>query len=201
MNRRDFVAAGAAVTASLAASSLLTSIAAGPVAAPAGTDRVPLYKVIFDTRFEDSRAFADAAQRMGERVHGIEGDVTALWFEELKPRWARGEGPIAGMNTLSSLFCLEQVAWNDWLRVVARAEHLPQPGGGLRHRVTAAGGTLAAGCAALASGRDWARRIAPPLLACRKADDAVRMQRTVAGVPRMSAASDLEPLVSWVIAA
>jgi len=42
-----------------------------------------LYKAIFDKRFPASIAFSLDAERRGVPVHGIEGDVTALWYHDL----------------------------------------------------------------------------------------------------------------------
>jgi|HubBroStandDraft_1064217.scaffolds.fasta_scaffold00249_38 hypothetical protein len=111
MDRRKFCILSAAVAAGLAAETALPSAA------------IPLYKVIFDSRFAASRAFAMAAVSAGRATAGIRGDVTALWVDDLRLRWARDGGAIAGMTTLRSLFCLEQLAKDHWMRVIVRAEH------------------------------------------------------------------------------
>jgi hypothetical protein len=79
--------------------------------------------VIFDSRFSAGRAFAAAAASAGRTTVAIRGDVTALWFDDLRVRWATPGGAIAGMTTLRSLFCLEQLAKDHWMRVIVRAEH------------------------------------------------------------------------------
>jgi hypothetical protein len=111
MDRRKFCISSAAVAAGLAAEIALPS-------AP-----VPLHKVIFDSRFAAGRAFAVAAAGAGRTTAAIRGDVTALWFDDLRLRWATPGGAIAGMTTLRSLFCLEQLAKDHWMRVMVRAEH------------------------------------------------------------------------------
>jgi hypothetical protein len=122
MDRRQFcVLSSAAVAAGLASCrafpSAVDSIGAAPL--------VPavLYKAIFDTRFSASRAFGMAAASAGRMTAAIRGDVTALWFDDLRLQWAMGRGAIAGMTTIPSLFCLQQLAKDHWMRVVVSAEH------------------------------------------------------------------------------
>jgi hypothetical protein len=79
-----------------------------------------LYKAIFDRRFPASIAFALDAERRGVPVHGIAGDVTALWYHDLYFAWRRGPAPIAGVTTEASLFCLEMLARDAGLRVTGR---------------------------------------------------------------------------------
>jgi len=117
MDRRQFcVLSSAAVAASLASwrtfPSAVDSIGTAPPVSAA------LYKVIFDARFSASRAFAMAAASAGRMTAAIRGDVTALWFDDLRLQWAMGRGAIAGMTTIPSLFCLQQLAMDHWMRVV-----------------------------------------------------------------------------------
>ena len=90
--------------------------------------RLP-YRVIVDQRFQEARAFGHGAAQLGCTIQPITGDVTSLWFNELQPLWARGEGEIVGMTTGASLMCLEQLAWNQWMRVVARVDHRAESDG------------------------------------------------------------------------
>jgi hypothetical protein len=111
MDRRKFCFSSAAAAVGLAAEIALPSAS------------IPLYKVIFDARFAASRAFATVAASAGRATAAIRGDVTALWFDDLRLRWATEGGAIAGMTTPRSLFCLEQLAKDHWMRVIVRAEH------------------------------------------------------------------------------
>jgi hypothetical protein len=101
--------------------------AALPFVAVAGTEQMllrtaPLYKVIFDERFPASVAFADQARREGLPVHGIRGDITALWFHDLDLRWKQGPAAIAGLTDANALFCLDLLARDKAMRVVSREE-------------------------------------------------------------------------------
>jgi hypothetical protein len=108
MDRREFCLAGAVMATSF-------SVAWGFPALP-----ILLDAVIFDSRFPIARNFAAAACGKGQRTLAIQGDVTALWRDELRVRWDAGAAAIAGMTTERSFFCLEQLAKDHWLRVVTR---------------------------------------------------------------------------------
>jgi hypothetical protein len=83
----------------------------------------PFYKVIFDERFPQSVAFARALAGRWSPMHGIPGDVTALWYDDLYHQWKSGARRIAGMTTKESLFCLEILARDAGLRVTHRQDH------------------------------------------------------------------------------
>ena len=97
-----------------------------PFIAAAAVERnlltTPLYKVIYDERFPASVAFADQARRHGLPVHGIRGDITALWFHDLDLRWKQGPAAIAGLTDANALFCLDLLARDRGMRVKARTE-------------------------------------------------------------------------------
>lgn len=97
-----------------------------PFIATAGVERellaTPLYKVIFDERFPASVAFADHVRREGMPVHGIRGDITALWFHDLDLRWKQGPAAISGLTDANALFCLDLLARDKGMRVKARTE-------------------------------------------------------------------------------
>jgi hypothetical protein len=115
---------------------------------------IALDTILFDSRFASSRAFGAAAKSAGWETTALQGDVTGVWRHHLRPHWAGGRA-IAGMTTASSLFCLEQLAKDHWMRVVVRVEHRGSPPGTLAHRVTAAQPMLSRTCDALMNARDW----------------------------------------------
>lgn len=150
-NRREILQAAAAATAAGAAGSMARarqSESAGALAA-----------VVVDRRFEPSRAFGRHMAERGRKVLEIEADVTDLWLKELKPLWSAGRahipghGAIAGLTSRSSMFCLEQLAWEHRMRVVYHAEHAPQPDGGFRHELLASDGFIPADYAS--AGASW----------------------------------------------
>ena len=108
MNRREFVVGSA---------SAVTGLGVANFARPASRNamlrgvRGPIpSKVIFDTRYRASSSFGTHAASLGLTLRPIAGDVTALWFGELQPLWAKREGAVLGMTTGVSLLCLEQLA-------------------------------------------------------------------------------------------
>ena len=124
MNRRDFVVSAAAAAA-------WTSTAGGAARRDSSGDsgdlHPDLYTLVYDTRFAASRAYGVAARRRGAATTPIAGDVTALWYHDLHPRWSRGTGAIAGMTTSATLFCLEQLAADHRFRVLYRSSEPPHP--------------------------------------------------------------------------
>jgi hypothetical protein len=108
MDRREFCLAGAVMAASF---TVARSLRASPIL---------LDVVIFDSRFPLACNFGAAAYRKGQKTLAIQGDVTTLWRDDLRLRWAAGAAAIGGMTTERSLFCLEQLAKDHWLRVKTR---------------------------------------------------------------------------------
>jgi hypothetical protein len=173
-----------------------------PIAATAGTPfeptlkPLPLYKVIFDQRFPASRDFADEAQTLGLPVHGIEGDITDVWFHDLSLRWKQEPVAIAGLTAHGPLFCLERLAWDHRMRVVFRGRHSVSPDGSLEHELWGPRNMLS-GVSSLAGRDDWGKAAANLLATCQNTWDGA-MRRRVAG--QRMAPPDEEPLFSWVIA-
>ncbi len=125
MNRRDFVLNGTAAAAGIGVAGFAAADVPGG-ARVAAVHGPPPYKVIFDARFQACRSFADGAARLGCTLQPVRGDVTAVWFNDLQPRWVQRKETVVGMTTVASLLCLEQLAWDQWMRVVARVEHRPR---------------------------------------------------------------------------
>ncbi len=111
-NRRQFIQAGAALSA-------LPLSAIAPAALAASTP-LAVYKAVFDSRFQEARAFGTQAAARGWTTAAIEGDVTQLWYHDLDLRWRKGPVALVGVTAHNSLFCLERLAWDVGLRVVER---------------------------------------------------------------------------------
>ncbi len=116
-SRRQFLKAG------LAASALQIAARADIGAAEPPAATVSLYKVLYDTRFPASVAFARRAAARGLAVHAMAGDMTRFWYDDLYHRWRQGPAAIAGLTGEGALFCLERLAWEQRMRVVYRGEH------------------------------------------------------------------------------
>jgi hypothetical protein len=159
---------------------------------------VVLDHVLFDSRYAECRSFAAAARRSGHETAALEGDVTPVWYGMLRSRWAAGGGAIAGMTAPSSLFCLEQLAKDHWMRVVIRIAHRP---GIPSHRITASDCMLTRSCAALSGSPAWPEHVTGLLTTCERARNQPRSTRTIPRSDSDPSASRSVNLVSWVIAA
>jgi hypothetical protein len=112
-SRRDLVKSGLLALAPLPA-------VAGQ--GPASALEPAVFRAVYDERFPDGRAFAETAAARGWPARPIRGDVTRLWYDELDARWRQGPAAIAGVTTPASLFCLETLARDRGMRLVARTE-------------------------------------------------------------------------------
>jgi hypothetical protein len=163
LNRRDFVIRTGAAAAGLGIAR--AALALAPVAPGAGALRTRLRcEIVVDRRFAACRSFAVGAARLGCPVRSVSGDVTALWFNDLRAAWARGEGTLVGMTTGTALFCLEQLARDHWMRVTARIDHRIEPDGTLSHRLWLQEPTLREAAAVIGTDRRWPERLAGPLV-------------------------------------
>jgi hypothetical protein len=124
MNRRAFcVSSAAAVAAAAAAVAERRTPHSAQDTAPVANWPAAIYKVIYDARFPRCRAFAAQAAAAGRMTAAIRGDVTALWYDDLRLQWGAGRGAIAGMTTMPSFFCLQQLAKGHWMRSTIGADH------------------------------------------------------------------------------
>jgi len=175
--------------------------AALPVAAQAalletGVPRVALYKVLYDTRFPASVAFAQRAVVGGLDVRAMTGDMTPFWYHDLYHRWKQGRVAIAGLTAYGALFCLERLAWDQRMRVVYRGEHAPAHGGCVAHRFEGAAELLPSAADAAASS-GWPAALADVVAAC---PSSFAVRRTATAVTADDGMRLSEPLFSWVIA-
>lgn len=96
----------------------------------------PLLGVVYDTRMEESIAFAERSAALGLRAHAIDGDMTRLWYDEIYHRWQQRPTALAGLTAHGPLFCFAELARDVGMRVVFRAEHRPTGGGAIAHTFT-----------------------------------------------------------------
>ena len=156
-----------------------------------------LYKVLYDTRFAASVAFARRAEARGVAVHAMTGDMTPFWYDDLYHRWRQEPVAIAGLTAHGALFCLERLAWEQRMRVVYRGEHTTVAGGCIAHRFEGPA-RLATAAAEATVDVGWASALADVVAECPRA----REQASVAqsSTMRVDATAPSEPLFSWVIA-
>lgn len=198
MNRRDFCSSVAAAT-TLTACSLRPAGAAGLREADR-SEAVLAQRLVFDSRFPASRQVAAEFVRRGLEATAFEGDVTALWYQDLGPQWTASRLPVAGVTTARALLCLEQLARDAWMRVVFRAEHAAGDGLPCGHRVTGKAADVRRVCAALDSDDDWPTGLALAL-ATTSADAAPRPSLRLEAGGRWGHDRRSPGLVSWIIGA
>jgi hypothetical protein len=191
-SRRAFLKVG------LAASALLpVGARANFVGFEARASVVSLYKVLYDTRFAASVAFARRAAARGFAVHAMTGDMTRFWYDDLYHRWRQEPVAIAGLTAHGALFCLERLGWEQGMRVVYRGEHAAAPGGCIAHRFEGPA-QLAAAAAEAAVDVAWASALADVVADCPRAREQAGSFQSSTLHARAAAPS--EPLFSWVIA-
>jgi hypothetical protein len=119
--------------------------------------------------------------------------MTSFWYGDLYHRWKEGPAAIAGQTAHGPLFCFEQLALQQKMRVVFRAEHAPAAGG-VEHGLSGPAAMVDEARAA-AVHRDWAERFADLVMRCPsgRSEIATACARGVAG-------AGSETLWSWVIA-
>jgi hypothetical protein len=168
-------------------------IAAPDPTAPA----VSIYKILYDTRFPASVAFARRAAIRGLAVHAMAGDMTRFWYDDLYHRWQQGPAAIAGLTAHGAVFCLERLAWEQRMRVVYRGEHSPAADGGVVHRFEGPARLTSAAAAATAEAA-WSAALADVVVACPKGR--VQQRAAESSTARPARAPSSEVLFSWVIA-
>jgi hypothetical protein len=193
-NRREFLQIG------ITASAWPLASAAVRAADIQTTEPLSLYKVIYDRRFPESVAFAERARSLGLSVRAIEGDMTRFWYDELYHEWKKGPAAIAGLTAHGPMFCFEQLARDQSLRVVFRAEHRFGARGAVEHALTGPLTMLSESLALNERGAQWASCMAEVVAHCPqgRAEMSQATGATVAGARAPSA--DAESLYSWVIA-
>jgi hypothetical protein len=191
-SRREFLQIGITATAWPLAPAAVR--AAGEISAAP----LPLYKVIFDRRFAASVDFAERAQSLGLATHGIDGDMTRFWYGELYHEWKKGPAAIAGLTAHGAMFCFEQLARDQGMRIVFRAEHRPDAAG-VTHMLTGPLSMLDESLA-LNNHGSWAACMADVVTHCSRGR--AEISTAVAASPDGKPTVDgTESLYSWVIAA
>jgi hypothetical protein len=192
-SRREFLQIGISATAWPLAPAAVR--AAGEISSAP----LPLYKVIFDRRFAQSIAFAVRAQSLGLAVHGIDGDMTRFWYDELYHEWKNGPAAIAGLTAHGPMFCFEQLARDQGMRVVFRAEHR-LGAAGIEHALTGPLSMLNESMALNDRGGRWAACMADVVSRCSRGRAEISTAAAVSTGANL-ALDGAESLCSWVIAA
>ena len=84
--------------------------------------------VIVETNSPLALAFRAEAVKLGLPVHGIQDDITDLWYHHLDRQWSTAPATLSGITLCTSLFCLETFARDYGMRVwFGRFTRRPKP--------------------------------------------------------------------------
>jgi hypothetical protein len=214
ITKRGFLT-GAASAAVAATASRGTWAAASPASACApntgglATGRqhtAPAFDaVVFNERYSDARAFAQALAALGVPRLAMAGDAGTLWHGALGKGAAGGRRRLAGVGTSMDLLILESLGREAGLKVRFLAQHDARGARTLTHSI-AAEDTACAALAGELGTADWPARLAAALprladLAC--AGQAV----SIASARGLRVATNVERsqdhpgmLFSWILA-
>jgi len=161
--------------------------------------RLPLYKAIYEKAYVPAQGFAARMQQRGVVIHGIDADITGVWFNDLALQWRRRPVAIAGLTAPAALFCLEQLAWDHRMRVAFRATHMQHSDGTIEHRIQAPQTLAPQIRPSLDAEPGWGASMADLAMHCPLPGTSVA---TELAVDTRVVVDDVavEPLVSWVIA-
>lgn len=195
-NRREILQIGITATAWPLASK--AARAAG--ADLAAMTSLPIYKVIYDTRFAESVVFAERAKALGLPVYAIQGDMTRFWYYELYHEWKQGPIAIAGLTAHGPLFCFDQLGRDQGMRVVFKAKHAQPRPGMVAHELSGPLHMLRA-CETLRDdGARWSHRMADVIGQCPQGKSEISSATAASATDAWSATGDDDALYSWVIA-
>jgi hypothetical protein len=194
-SRREFLQIGIAAASTWP---LASQVARASGIATQTTGALPLYKVVYDKRFPQSVSFAQRAQHLGVATHAIEGDMTSFWYDDVYHRWKQGPVAIAGLTAHGPMFCFEQLAMDQRMRVVFRAAHRPAVAGCVDHELTGPVGMLRDARDAIGRS-DWAAHMAELITQCPRGRTEI-VSATGRSAAQNAVPVHAESLYSWVIA-
>ena len=158
-------------------------------------NRLKMHAVIVETTSPLALAFRAAAVERGLEAHGIQDDITDLWYNILDRQWKSAPAALAGITLSTSLFCLETFARDYGMRVWFRALH-NKTANGQAERVMSGDERLVERAAALDG--EWGPAFARFAAAVPLAKSSDLRQKIVETAALVS--EDPGPMVSWIIA-
>ena len=122
----------------------ITTAGAMPIAGNAfaqtlvmGGHIVPFHKLVYDERYQACRDFAQEARYLGAPVHATAGDVSSLWYEDIKLLLENKPGVVAGLTSESSAHYIAALARDIEHFQVFQGSHFIADGKVLGHRLSA----------------------------------------------------------------
>jgi hypothetical protein len=114
IDRRTLLRSGAAVST--------VAFVPGLSAGASGDVGLGIERFVFDNRFSDAIDAARSAAAKGIRLSEVDGDMTALWYDDLNLRWKKRPMTLAGVTGEDALFVLATLAPEYRMRVVHQAQ-------------------------------------------------------------------------------
>jgi hypothetical protein len=165
----------------------------------ASTQPVMHFHVLaYDGRFSAAASFATEARRLGATVKDTQGDITALWYQDLYHRWQLSPEPVAGITPFNSLLGLQMMASTAGLRVIYRAHH-HRDGEQVTHELFGPRAMLSAATRLTGADEQWGRSAAQIILRWPAGlAPLARSESTILDSDRRSVSAD--SLISWILA-
>lgn len=201
-SRRHFMSTGIAISAA-ASLATVSSVSRSATSDPLGL-KLPIHLALFDTRFQAAHAFARTLAIRGVSLAPFDGDITPVWFEQLDPVWRQYPLTVAGLTTEGALFCLEQLAWDNGMRVAYRGMHAASPDGGVEHVLEASAHRSKDVYGRLSGAQPWPAQVADLIASIDEPVSAFPsgVEERSRATYRTRSRSESNPtrLVSWLIA-
>jgi hypothetical protein len=151
-------------------------------------------RAVYDERHSEAREFGAALAALGIATSGIRGDVSGLWYRDLKTQLSRDPLPLVGLTDRAALFCLEELARDLGLRVCGRIDHVGDGTCSIVHQAAGSAAWVNAG-RRLEGGPGFGRVMAAML-----GDPPQGRSRIAQKVTGPFSRADRTTLVSWWIA-
>lgn len=90
---------------------------------------------LFDSQYFESQHFAAVLKDKGVHITDINGNLSHLWYRQLRHQLLSDRKPLFGMTSRLDLFCLEELARDVGMKVHLRFDHLVHPNGLVEHQI------------------------------------------------------------------
>lgn len=155
------------------------------------------HRVLVDGRYPAAREFGRAFATEAPGLATFDGDLSAVWLEEIYPQWRVRPLAIAGLTHHRALICLASFARGHGLRVIFEGTHQACADGAMKHRLRGPDAAVRIAATALGKTRPWPEQLAT-LIAGFPTGAAAAATTELSGIARPT---DAGTLFSWVIAA
>lgn len=125
-------------TLKLGATSLLGSLVTLSEQALANTSSKNLSQhslALFDSRFDESIAFANTLKSKDAPIIDIAEGLSTLWYSQLRNQLMIERKVLIGLTDRRELFCLEELARDVGMKVSLRVDHLIHTNGLVEHQI------------------------------------------------------------------